>query len=73
MSPSRGLGDVYKRQAYWGIYTDFLKENSTLAPERIDAPSHAVVLGQKHDVSRDLKMTRPAFGVHLMASIICHP
>ena len=54
-----------------GIYKDFLKENSTLAPERIDATSHAMVLGQKHDVSRDLKMTRPAFGGHLMASIIC--
>ena len=53
------------------IYKDFLKENSTLAPDRIDATSHAVVLGQKHDVSRDLKMTRPAFGGHLMASIIC--
>ena len=54
-----------------GIYKDFLKENSTLAPERIDATSHAMVLGQKHDVSRDLKMTRPAFGGHLMATIIC--
>ena len=54
-----------------GIYKDFLKANSTLAPERIDATSHAMVLGQKHDVSRDLKMTRPAFGGHLMASIIC--
>ena len=54
-----------------GIYKDFLKANSTLAPERIDATSHAMVLGEKHDVSRDLKMTRPAFGGHLMASIIC--
>ena len=53
------------------IYKDFLKANSTLAPERIDATSHAIVLGQKHDVSKDLKMTRPAFGGHLMASIIC--
>lgn len=53
------------------IYKDFLKENSTLAPERIEATSHAMVLGEKHDVSRDLKMTRPAFGGHLMASIIC--
>ena len=26
---------------------------------------------EPHDVSRDLKMTRPAFGGHLMASIIC--
>ena len=54
-----------------GIYKDFLKENSTLAPERIEATNSAVVLGEKHDVSRDLKMTRPAFGGHLMASIIC--
>ena len=54
-----------------GIYKDFLKENSTLAPERIDATSHAMVLGEKHDVSRDLKRTRPAFGGHLMASISC--
>ena len=54
-----------------GIYKDFLKENSTLAPERIEATNTAMVLGQKHDVSRDLKMTRPAFGGHLMASIIC--
>ena len=53
------------------IYKDFLKENSTLAPERIEATNSAVVLGEKHDVSRDLKMTRPAFGGHLMASIIC--
>ena len=54
-----------------GIYKDFLKQNSTLAPERIEATDHAIVLGQKHDVSKDLKMTRPAFGGHLMASIIC--
>ena len=27
--------------------------------------------GQDHDVSRDIKMTRPAFGGHLMATIIC--
>ena len=54
-----------------GIYKDFLREASTLAPEKIDALNTAMVLGQKHDVSRDLKMTRPAFGGHLMASIIC--
>ena len=53
------------------IYKDFLREASTLAPERIDGLNTAVVLGEKHDVSRDLKMTRPAFGGHLMASIIC--
>ena len=28
-------------------------------------------MGQQHDVSHDLKMTRPAFGGHLMATIIC--
>ena len=52
-------------------YKDFLREASTLAPEKIDNMGTAVVLGEKHDVSRDLKMTRPAFGGHLMASIIC--
>jgi electron transfer flavoprotein alpha subunit len=52
-------------------YKDFLREASTLAPEKIDGMGTAVVLGEKHDVSRDLKMTRPAFGGHLMASIIC--
>lgn len=54
-----------------GIYKDFLKSASTLAPEKIDGLNSAMVLGQKHDVSRDLKMTRPAFGGHLMATIIC--
>ena len=54
-----------------GNYREFLKEASTLPAERIDKLDTAVVLGQKHDVSRDLKMTRPAFGGHLMASIIC--
>ena len=54
-----------------GIYKDFLREASTLAPEKIDGLNTAMVLGEKHDVSRDLKMTRPAFGGHLMASIIC--
>ncbi len=54
-----------------GIYKDFLHEASTLDDGRIDGLNSAMVLGQKHDVSRDLKMTRPAFGGHLMASIIC--
>ncbi|MCI2059097.1 MAG: electron transfer flavoprotein subunit alpha/FixB family protein [Oscillibacter sp.] len=53
------------------IYKDFLRENSTLPSERIEGVKTAKVLGQDHDVSRDLKMTRPAFGGHLMASIIC--
>lgn len=52
-------------------YKDFLREASNLAPEKIDGMNSAMVLGEKHDVSRDLKMTRPAFGGHLMASIIC--
>ena len=54
-----------------GIYKDFLREASTLPAEKIDGLNAAMVLGEKHDVSRDLKMTRPAFGGHLMASIIC--
>ncbi|MEA4932031.1 MAG: acryloyl-CoA reductase electron transfer subunit beta [Lawsonibacter sp.] len=43
-------------------YQDFLRSASTLAPEIID--------GIKAD-DRNLKMTRPAFGGHLMATIIC--
>ncbi len=54
-----------------GIYKDFLREASTLPEEKIEGMGVAKVLGQDHDVSRDLKMTRPAFGGHLMASIIC--
>ena len=54
-----------------GIYKDFLREASTLPEEKIEKTNTAVVLGKPHDVSRDLKMTRPAFGGHLMASIIC--
>ena len=53
------------------IYRDFLRSASTLPEEKIAGLNSAMVLGQKHDVSRDLKMTRPAFGGHLMASIIC--
>ena len=52
-------------------YKNFLRESSTLPEERIEATNKAKVLGQDHDVSRDMKMTRPAFGGHLMASIIC--
>ena len=52
-------------------YKDFLRENSTLPEERIEKVGTALVLGKPHDVSKDLKMTRPAFGGHLMASIIC--
>ena len=54
-----------------GIYKDFLRASSTLPEAKIDSMNTAKVLGKDHDVSRDLKMTRPAFGGHLMASIIC--
>ena len=53
------------------IYREFLHSNSTLPDQRIDGLKTARVMGEDHDVSRDLKMTRPAFGGHLMASIIC--
>jgi electron transfer flavoprotein alpha subunit len=53
------------------IYKDFLTNNSVLKPERIAGLGTAKVLGKDHDVSKDLKMTRPAFGGNLMASIIC--
>ena len=52
-------------------YKDFLRENSTLPEDRVERVGTAMVLGKPHDVSKDLKMTRPAFGGHLMASIIC--
>ncbi len=53
------------------IYRDYLKKSSTLEADRIEKVNMANVLGEKHDVAKDLKMTRPAFGGHLMASIIC--
>lgn len=52
-------------------YKEFLRESSTLADERIEKIGKVKLSGEEHDVSRDLKMTRPAFGGHLMASIIC--
>lgn len=43
-------------------YVAFLKDSSTLPAEQLDALDRA---------DRNLKMTRPAFGGHLMATIIC--
>ena len=53
------------------IYKNFLKEASTLPAERIEKLGTVKINGADHDVSRDIKMTRPAFGGHLMASIFC--
>ena len=53
------------------LYQEFLRGNSVLSEDRIAKTNTARVLGQPHDVSRDLKMTRPAFGGNLMATIIC--
>ena len=53
------------------IYKNFLREASTLPEERIEKLGTVKLNGQDHDVSRDIKMTRPAFGGHLMASIFC--
>ena len=53
------------------IYKNFLREASTLAEERIEKLGTVKINGQDHDVSRDIRMTRPAFGGHLMASIFC--
>ena len=53
------------------IYKTFLREASTLPEERIEKLGTVKINGQDHDVSRDIKMTRPAFGGHLMASIFC--
>ena len=43
-------------------YKEFLRSASTLAPAAIDSIKEG---------DRNLKMTRPAFGGHLMATIIC--
>ena len=43
-------------------YKQFLRDSSTLAPAMIDGIP---------EEDRNLKMTRPAFGGHLMATIIC--
>lgn len=43
-------------------YKDFLRKASTIPAEQIDAIQEG---------DRNLKMTRPAFGGHLMATIIC--
>ena len=53
------------------IYKNFPREASTLPAERIEKLGTVKINGQDHDVSRDIKMTRPAFGGHLMASIFC--
>ena len=52
-------------------YKDFLREASTLPEDKIEKVGTAMVLGEKRDVAKDLKMTRPAFGGHLMATIFC--
>lgn len=52
-------------------YKAFLAESSTLTDERIEKTEKVKLSGEEHYVSKDLKMTRPAFGGHLMASIIC--
>ncbi len=46
-------------------YVDFLRENSTLDEKGIGEDK----LHEKFEL--DLKMTRPAFGGHLMATIVC--
>ncbi len=52
-------------------YKAFLSESSTLTEERIEKTEKVKLSGEDHYVSKDLKMTSPAFGGHLMASIIC--
>ena len=62
-----------------GIYKDFLRGASTLTEDKIEKLNSIKVMSiqngkvqnNDHDLGRDLKMTRPAFGGHLMASIVC--
>lgn len=46
-------------------YIDFLRGNSSMDVD------HANFQSKQFDASRNLKMTRPAFGGHLMATIVC--
>ncbi|MCD8115948.1 MAG: electron transfer flavoprotein subunit alpha/FixB family protein [Oscillospiraceae bacterium] len=48
-----------------GTYLDFLRKNSTLDDKQIGEEALRKRFGT------DLKMTRPAFGGHLMATIVC--
>ena len=48
-----------------GTYVEFLRENSTLDEKSIGEDTLRKKFGT------DLKMTRPAFGGHLMATIVC--
>ena len=52
-------------------YKNFLKEASTLPEDRINKLGTVMINREPHPVDRDLKMTRPAFGGNLMATIIC--
>ena len=58
-------------------YKDFLRSASTLPEDRIEKlgtimlKNNVTETMEKHDVSTGLKMTRPAFGGNLMASIVC--
>jgi len=58
-------------------YKDFLRGASTLPEDRIEKLGTIMLKDNEtgkmvaHDVSKGLKMTRPAFGGNLMASIVC--
>lgn len=58
-------------------YKDFLRSASTLPEDRIEKLGTIMLKNnvtekmEAHDVSKGLKMTRPAFGGNLMASIVC--
>ena len=52
-------------------YKDFLREASTLTEERISGLGVIRLFGEDYDINMDMKMTRPAFGGNLMASIVC--
>ena len=58
-------------------YKDFLRKASTLPEDKIEKLGIIKLKDNEtgnmvdHDVSKGLKMTRPAFGGNLMASIVC--
>ena len=63
--------DCMHLDVYMGIYRQFLRDNSTMDEDRIERVGTVTVGGEKRSIDAEMKMTRPAFGGNLMATIIC--
>jgi len=63
--------DCMRIDADQASYESYLRETSALSDSEIRALDSFTVLGTRCDVTHDLKMTLPAFGGNLMATIVC--